>query len=468
MSFDSPVYLIFLPAVLLLHRLVPAGWRWALLLCASYVFYARWDPALSLLILGVTACSFLAGLLTEKTARPALRRAVVIIAAAACLGVLLYFKYFDLLGQTLSSLAGTAWRARDIVLPVGISFYTFQALSYVIDVYRRRIPAEKHFGYYALYISFFPQLVAGPIERAGTLLPQLRREALSSREDLATGLRLIVTGFFRKLAVADLISPFVDAVYGAPSPDGSAVAAATLLFAVQILCDFSGYSEIAMGSARLLGIRLMANFDRPYGAASIRDFWRRWHISLTRWFTDYVYIPLGGSRRGPARQLFATAAVFALCGLWHGASWNYLVWGLLHAGFMAVYTLWRRLRPEGRGGRAGQVLTFAAVSFAWLFFRAGSMERAHVLLGSLLSPWQAGAGMALLMSACPLETSPAVLLVLLGAMLLLLWRLPSPVREAEGKRLPDAAWAGLLLALLIAVLIRMDAGGANAFIYFQF
>ena len=261
---------------------------------------------------------------------------------------------------------------RGIILPVGISFYTFQAMSYVIDVYRGTIPAEAHFGYYALYISFFPQLVAGPIERAGTLIPQLRQERRLKQEDVIAGLKLIISGLFRKLAVADLLAPFVDAVYRADTPDGCAVALATLLFAVQIYCDFSGYSEIAAGSARLLGIRLMRNFDRPYAAASIRDFWRRWHVSLTVWFTDYVYIPLGGNRHGLARQLLATIAVFALCGLWHGAEWSFLIWGLLHAGYMAVYLLWRQHSKKALPRPAGQILTLAAVCFAWLFFRAGS------------------------------------------------------------------------------------------------
>ena len=240
-----------------------------------------------------------------------------------------------------------------------------------------------------------------------------------------------------------------------------------LLFSLQIYCDFSGYSEIAMGSARLLGIRLMRNFDRPYGAANIRDFWRRWHISLTRWFTDYVYIPLGGSKNGLGRQMLATAAVFSLCGLWHGAAWSYLLWGLLHACFLNLYTLRKRLWPGLRSGLWERLLTLCAVCFSWLFFRAGDTGRALALTGQLFSAWDVAAGGQLLLSAGPPDTSPAVLLLLLTGGLLLLRRLPALTEEAR-PHCPEAVWAGLLLALCLAALIRMDSGTASAFIYFQF
>ncbi len=467
MSFDSLPYLLFLPAVVLLHWLIPSRFRWAALLAASYLFYAGWNAALSLLILFVTACSWLTGLLLEKTGSPRLRGLLLAGTLTICLGLLVYFKYFNLLGQTAAALLGGKWRVRDIVLPVGVSFYTFQALSYVIDVYRRKMPAERHFGYYALYVSFFPQLVAGPIERASDLLGQLRKERRFDRSDLSAGLRLLVSGYFRKIVIADLAAPFVNAVFAAERPDGSAVWAAALLFGIQIHCDFSGYSEIAMGSARLLGIRLTRNFDRPYGAANIRDFWRRWHISLTRWFTDYVYIPLGGSRAGLLRQMLAAFAVFALCGLWHGAAWSYVLWGLMHACFLNLYTLRKRFLPALPSGLWEHVLTFCAVSFSWLFFRAGDAGRALLMSERLFSAWDISSGAQLLMGAGPRGASPAVLLLLLAGGLLTLRRLPALTAE-EKPPVSEAAWAGLLLAIGIAALIRMDSGTASAFIYFQF
>ncbi len=467
MSFDSLRYLLFLPAVVLLHWLTPSRFRWMVLLAGSYVFYASWNAALSLLILFVTGCSWVAGLLLEKTESPRLRRLLMIGALAVCLGLLAYFKYFNLLGRTAAALLGGEWRFMDIVLPVGVSFYTFQALSYVIDVYRRKMRAERHFGYYALYISFFPQLVAGPIERADNLLGQLRKDRRFERSDFFAGLRLLVSGYFRKIVVADLAAPFVNAVFAAEAPDGSAVLAAVLLFGIQIYGDFSGYSEIAMGSARLLGVRLMRNFDRPYGAANIREFWRRWHISLTRWFTDYVYIPLGGSKKGLARQLFATTVVFALCGLWHGAAWSYVLWGLLHACFLNLYTLRKRRFPALPSGLWEHALTYGAVTFSWLFFRAGDTGRAILLTGRFFSAWDVASGVQLLMSAGLRGASPVLLLLLLAGGLLMLRRLPVLTTE-EKPPVPVAVWAGLLLAILSAALIRIDSGTASAFIYFQF
>ena len=467
MSFDSLTYIIFLPAVCVTHWLCPSGYRWIILLLSSYVFYMSWNAGLSLLIFSVTLLSWLCGLVLEKEQRPFLRRFVLTGAVLLCLTLLGFFKYWNFLGSAVSALFGRTWQIREIILPVGISFYTFQAMSYVMDVYRGKMRAERHLGYYALYISFFSQLVAGPIERADRLLPQLRRDRHFAPEDLSAGLRLILSGFFRKLACADLMAGCVDAVYRSPSPDGSAVALATLLFGLQIYCDFSGYSEIASGSARLLGIRLMRNFDRPYLAPDIRAFWRRWHISLTDWFTDYVYIPLGGSRRGLLRQLFASTAVFALCGLWHGADWSFLVWGLVHACLMALHTLITHFQVRQLPRPLSHALTFLSVNFAWLFFRAGSKDRAVSFLTRLFSPWNLKEGVRLLLSAQTRAVPAPVLLLLLASVLLCLRRLPSMAWEEE-RETDITAWAGILLAVVIAALIRMDSGTANAFIYFQF
>ena len=463
MSFDSADYLVFLPLVFALHWLCPAKGRWAVLLAASCFFYMSWNVPLTLLLLTVVGASWLAGLALARATRPAARRLILALALGVCLGLLGYFKYFNFLAQALSTLLGGTWDPWDIILPMGCSFYTFQAVSYVIDVYRGDLAVERHFGYYALYISFFPQLVAGPIERAGDLLPQLRGERRLARADLRQGLRLLLSGFFRKVVIADFCGRFVTAVYTAPSPDGSAVLAGTLLFALQIYCDFSGYSEIAAGSARLLGVRLMRNFDRPYLSGGLREFWRRWHISLSRWFTDYLYIPLGGSRRGFGRQLGATLAVFAASGLWHGANWTFVVWGLLHGGYLALELLGKRAGlgpPRTRAGRAVRwALTFAAVSFAWIFFRADSLGHAAMLIGRLFSPWDLQAGLACLGAGSTDGLRLALILALSPAV----YRL-----SQEEERTADMTYVYVFLSIAIAWLIRLGQGGANTFIYFQF
>lgn len=463
MSFDSGTYLLFLPAAVLLHRLCPHRGRWAVLLLASLFFYASWSLPLTGLLLAEAGVVWLAGLALARWRRPALRRLALGLALAVCFGLLGYFKYFNFLAGSVSALLGGTWDAWNIILPVGCSFYTFQAVSYAIDVYRGRLEPERHPGYLTLYLAFFPQLVAGPIERAGDLLPQLRSERRVGVGDVEAGLRLLLSGFFRKVVIADFCGKFVTAAYSAPDPDGSAVFLATLLFAVQIYCDFAGYSEIAAGSARLLGVRLMRNFDRPYLARGFRDFWRRWHVSLGRWFTDYVYVPLGGSRKGLERQLLAVFIVFALSGLWHGAEWSFVVWGLFHGALFAGELLARRAGLGSVRTKAGQglsiVLTFAAVSFGWIFFRADSLGHAGMLLGRLFSPWDGAAGLACL----GLTVMDGVRLALTLALL------PAVNRLGWGEDRPrEMTLVYFFLAIAVSWLIRLDSGGAGTFIYFQF
>lgn len=464
MSFDSLRYLLFLPAVALLHRLCPQALRWPLLLGASLVFYASWSLPLTGLLLSVIAVSYLAGRWIAVLRQPCARRAVLVAALEACLGLLAYFKYFHFIAGALGALLDQRWRLWDVVLPVGISFYTFQALSYVLDVFRDPARVEPHVGYYALYVCFFPQLVAGPIERADRLLPQLRAERRVSREDLRMGLRLLGSGYFRKLVIADFCGGFVTAVYSAAEPDGSAVFLGTLLFAFQIYNDFAGYSEIAQGSARLLGIRLMRNFDRPYLACGLRDFWRRWHISLSRWFSDYVYIPLGGSRRGLARQLLAGLLVFALSGLWHGANWTFLVWGLYHAALFTLETLWRRFqggrKPSPLENMLSAALTIPAVSLGWIFFRAASLPQAVSLVGRLFSPWDLRAGLSLL--GFRAEDWLWLLLAMLPV------RFLDRLTRDKAPAPRDMSLVYLLLGIALAWLIRVAQDAPSAFIYFQF
>ncbi len=334
MNFNSFQFLIFLPTVLLLYWLLPHKVRWVLLLSASYYFYMSWNAWFIFAILGTTLVSYGAGIFIERAQNVKIKKMLLSVAVIICLGTLIFFKYFNFLLQNaidflnLFSLNLQSCTL-DLILPVGISFYTFQTLSYVIDVYRGNFKAEKHFGYYALFVSYFPQLVAGPIEKPGDLLPQLKAEHKLNQDDMLCGFKILLCGFFMKCVVADYCGIFVNNVFNnLQNATGPSVFIACFLFSAQMFCDFAGYSNIAIGSARMMGVKLTKNFDKPYLALSFSDFARRWHITLNRWFTEYLYIPLGGGRKGKARKIFNTLIVFILSGLWHGANWTYLLWGL--------------------------------------------------------------------------------------------------------------------------------------------
>ncbi len=336
MQFDSIAFAVFLPIVFCLYWLIADKYKWALLLAASYYFYMSWSIQYSVLIFFTTALSYACALYIEKTAKDGLRKAAVTLCVLICLGVLVFFKYFNFLSVSLSEMIGSFGIRYEpfvvnILLPVGISFYTFQTLSYVIDVYRGSTPAEHHFGKYATFVSFFPQLVAGPIERSSSLLPQILSPKPFNYELATEGLRQMAWGFFKKMAVADSLAPFIDTIYAEPqSYNGFLLTAASLAFAIQIYCDFSAYSDIAIGAGKLFSIRLMTNFASPYFSCSVKEFWSRWHISLSTWLRDYVYIPLGGNRCSYIRHKFNLIITFLISGLWHGASWNYVIWGGLH------------------------------------------------------------------------------------------------------------------------------------------
>lgn len=467
MSFDSLAYLLFLPIVTGIHWLCPGRWRWIVLLVASYAFYMSWNAALAGLMLGVTAAAWLSGLAMDKAKHAATRRIWLTGTLLVCLSMLGVFKYVDFIGESVAALMGRQWTAWQLILPVGISFYTFQAMSYVMDVYRGKLAPEKHFGYFALYVSFFPQLVAGPIERTERLLPQLRATRTLCREDARAGVQLLISGFFRKVVIADSAAVFVNRIYAMVDADGGAVLAATLLFGLQIYCDFAGYSEIAAGSARLLGIRLMRNFDRPYGADSLRSFWRRWHISLSTWFTDYLYIPLGGNRKGLTRQIAATLAVFLVSGLWHGAQWHFVVWGLLHGLMMTVELLLRKLRTSPAHGKhpLAVLLTFCAVSFAWIFFRADTLQQAFAFVGRIFSPWNG----AVALQQLGVSLADGLQLGLTLLCMPLLHRLSSGLDEGgKAASYPDMTYVLGVMVIALAWLIRLAGDGASTFIYFQF
>lgn len=391
MLFNSIQFALFFPAVLLAYRFTPASWRWLGLLIASYGFYMAWQPAYVLLLLASTMVDFIAG--CRMAALPARRERFpwLLLSLTANLGLLFTFKYYNF----FADIAGDAFPASRLLLPVGISFYTFQTLSYSIEVYRGVQRPERHFGRFALYVSFFPQLVAGPIERAGSLLPQLARLKSIDYERTASGLQLMAWGLIQKTVIADRLAQAVDRVYARPDAhSGPALITATVFFAFQIFCDFAGYCDIAIGAARIFGVDLSINFRRPYFALGIRDFWARWHITLSTWFRDYLYVPLGGNRGSKKRWAANILIVFLVSGLWHGANWTFVAWGGLHGLCLlaerALQPGLRRLTAHGPASLwrfTGIVATFALVCLAWVFFRAATLHDAATILSRMPTAW---------------------------------------------------------------------------------
>ena len=396
MLFNSLQFAFFFIGIVTLYFSIPHRYRWLLLLIGSYFFYMCWNWRYISLILLSTVVDYFAGRRMAVLPEKRQRRKYLFLSLLTNLGLLFAFKYYNFFTESLN----TTFLALhlpfhidylNVLLPVGISFYTFQTLSYSIDVYRGKIEHEKHFGIFALYVSFFPQLVAGPIERASRLLPQFYRKNDFDEARIVSGLRLMLWGLFKKIVVANRLAIYVDAVYGnADLHSGLTLLVATYMFAFQIYCDFSGYSDIAIGAARVMGYDLMKNFNRPYFSKNINEFWSRWHISLSTWFRDYLYIPLGGNRRGVPRMFVNIFIVFLVSGMWHGANWTFLVWGALH-GFYAVMSKltlkWRdrfveRLHiPKLLAYAVRIFVTFQLVSLAWIFFRADSISQAyHILL----------------------------------------------------------------------------------------
>lgn len=404
MLFNSIDFLIFFPVVLLVYFIFPRKIRYIWLLVASYFFYMCWNPAYIVLILLSTLVTYVCGLLIGKIRKrnekpdggQLVRMKVWIgVGVAVNIGMLVYFKYTNFLIHTLNSLL-TRFSIQeihefDILLPVGISFYIFQALGYMIDVYRGNIAAEKNFLKYALFVAFFPQLVAGPIERSGNLLNQIKDEPsrkLWNYERVTSGMILMLWGYFLKVVIADRAAVLVNTVFaGYEGYQMTALAAGAMAFAVQVYCDFAGYSMIAIGAAKVLGFHLMENFNTPYFAMSVTDFWRRWHISLSTWFRDYLYIPLGGSRCGKLKKYRNILITFGVSGLWHGANWTYVVWGLMNGAYQIVEKeitpIVRKInhkfhtKTDSFGYRFfRRLVTFILIDISYIFFRADSLHQA--------------------------------------------------------------------------------------------
>jgi alginate O-acetyltransferase complex protein AlgI len=348
MLFNSLSFVIFFLVVSSLYFALPHRFRWVLLLAASCFFYMCFIPIYILILAATIGVDYVAGILIERTPDPAPKKAYLTMSIVSVCAILFVFKYFNFFNNNFAALARVLhWnypiKTLRLLLPIGLSFHTFQSLSYVFEVYRGRQRAEKHFGLYSLYVMYFPQLVAGPIERPQNLLHQFKEVKHFDWQRLWDGVSLSIWGLFKKVVVADSLSIYTDTIYNhSQQHTGTSLLLATYFFAIQIYCDFSGYSDIARGISRIYGIELMKNFETPYFAKSISEFWSRWHISLSTWFRDYVYIPLGGNRVSPGRSMFNIAVVFLISGLWHGANWTFVIWGALH-GF--YYLVWRSLEP---------------------------------------------------------------------------------------------------------------------------
>ncbi len=459
MLFNSIQFLIFFTAVTIIYYWLPHRLRWIELLIASCIFYCAFIPAYLLILLFTIGVDYCAALLIERSRGPR-RRMFLVASIVANLGVLAVFKYADFFISNVNEIAGilhlpvSPIPLAHIILPIGLSFHTFQAMSYTIEVYRGTQKAERHVGIYSLYVLFFPQLVAGPIERPGRLLPQFYNEKVFDNGKTIEGLRLILWGLFKKTVVADQLSYSVDRVFDNWQHfHGLSVLIAVWAFAIQIYCDFSGYSDIARGCARILGFELSINFSFPYFARSVTEFWRRWHITLSSWFRDYVYIPLGGNRNGTWRTLLNILITMVLAGFWHGATWTFVVWGLLH-GILLCFDKVIRL-PQ----RLSVVITFNLVAFAWIFFRAGTLAQCFHMIGSIFdlsgyagSEWH------------DFRFQPIAIVALFAVMELALYKADDYVFVDSLRQ----KTANLSYILFLTFCIILFGASGNQFIYFQF
>jgi D-alanyl-lipoteichoic acid acyltransferase DltB (MBOAT superfamily) len=471
MLFNSWIFLPFLLIVLLLYRFLPHRAQNVMLLVASYFFYACWDWRFLGLLLTSTTCDWLlARAISRETTRQGARKWVVCSVAInlVFLGFFKYFNFFiDSANTLVQSLGFPGWGfGLSVILPVGISFYTFQSISYIVDVYRGEIEPAKNPIDFALFVAFFPHMVAGPIMPSRQLLPQLQHQRRTTREQVRAGLWLILFGFFKKVVVGDNLAPIANNVFAVSSAaSGATVLIGVYAFALQIYCDFSGYTDIARGVAKLLGIELMVNFNRPYIAENPSDFWRRWHISLSQWLRDYLYIPLGGSRDGGLKTYRNLMITMVLGGLWHGAAWNFVLWGAYHGLLLIIHraatTEFHLWTSKSRlSSLASRVLMFHAVCYGWLLFRANSFEQIRNFTAAL------GSGLFDVFNSARVGST---IVIALGAATL--WSLEAWARNADDPE-KNPGWrlgaGALVCSLMFAAIVLLAPPIAQTFIYFQF
>lgn len=470
MIFNSLVFWVFFAVVYGLYRVLPHRGQNVLLLVSSYFFYGWWDWRFLSLIFISTVVDYWAGLAMERAGENERRRRIAMwVSVATNLGILGFFKYFNFFADNLVVLLQTIGvttpiRHLNIILPVGISFYTFQTMSYTLDIYRGQLRPTRRFLDFAAFVSFFPQLVAGPIERAAKLLPQIQNPRVISRADMQSGTWLVFWGLFKKCVIADNLAVLVDGVFGAEAATGATALLALYAFAFQIYCDFSGYTDIARGVSRWMGIELMLNFNNPYFAVNPKEFWARWHMSLSSWLRDYLYISLGGNRRGGRRRYVNLMLTMVLGGLWHGAAWTFVVWGAFHGFLLVVYHAWTARFAKQSGVESGRwlwlrrVLMFHIVCLGWLFFRSASLTQAGHMLQLMATDFAWNVQATNLLVALVLFCLP---LWVVQSLQVASGRLTAPT---EMSLLPRVA----LYAILILMFVALGNTGGGAFIYFQF
>ena len=469
MLFNSIAFLLFFPVVCLVYFLIPAKQlrlRNLFLLIASYHFYMNWEPAYALLLLTSTVVTYLAALGIGHFSEQSKKKACLVGSLVLNLAILFLFKYYNFLAGNIEAALQACGLAMSVpkfglLLPVGISFYTFQALGYSIDVYRGTTKVERDFPTYALFVSFFPQLVAGPIERSNNLLPQFKEAHPFQYDRVMAGLRLMLWGYFLKLVLADRCGLYVDAIFNnIDKHHGGSYLLASLMFPFQIYGDFAGYSLIAIGVAKVLGFRLMENFHRPYFSTSVGEFWHRWHISLSTWFKDYLYIPLGGNRVGKLRNYFNLFVTFVVSGIWHGANWTFLCWGSLHGLLLCIEKALGIGKTQYSGFRkcCHWLVTFVLVSFAWILFRANNLHDAWTVISGIFTDFEAP------------HKEYANFIGIGLAMIILAYKELSDEFHWRFNPAESSSWLirHVYMILMIAYIILFGVLGGDQFIYFQF
>ena len=483
MLFNSLSFLAFFAVLAVVYYAMPHRFRWPLLLVASLYFYAAFSARYLLLLIGITLIAYLGGLAMGASAGRRPRRLILAAGVVLVVGTLIVFKYYDFVGDTLDAWlvnlglgsAAPVFPRLGLVVAVGLSFYTFSCVSYLADVHAARLPPERHLGHFALYVSFFPKLLAGPIERAQPFLAQIRRPVAFSSAGVALGLQLMLWGLFKKVVIADRLAAFVDAAYAQPAFSSPAdLVLATYFFAFQLYCDFSGYSDMAIGAAKVLGVDVMENFRRPYFSTSVPEFWsRRWHLSLATWFRDYMYIPMGGSRRSRLRQYANVMAVFLASGLWHGANWTFVVWGGVNGLYQVFSLMTRRAReqlasaltmpPAVRAVLRG-LLTFHLILVTWVFFRAASLSDAATVLSRVVT------SLASLPRSLQVRVASGEILLSLGLIAMLLGVEALDERRSVWERLAARPlyfrWA-VYYAVLVCLIV-LGTWNLRQFVYMQF
>lgn len=463
MSFTSLSFLLFFVIILIINYCLPQRYRWMFLLGASYYFYLNWQPIYAILLSISIVITYLAGrLLYRDTGRTQSRKIICATSIILLIAPLFLFKYYNFITSTIESFLNILRVSIEIpkmtmLLPLGISFYTFSAIGYIIDCYRNKYPPEKNIFVLALFISFFAQISSGPIPRGDQLIPQLVKPENLIYDNFIKGLHKLIWGFFMKLCVADRIGIYVDTVYNnMENHNGGSLLLASVLYTIQIYCDFAGYSLMAIGVARMLGIRLLENFRRPYFATSVKDFWSRWHISLSTWFRDYVYIPLGGNRVSKRRRSANLMTTFLVSGLWHGASWNFLTWGGIHGATQIGEKHWNDSKEKKR--KWWKIITvFFIVSFAWVFFRLVTNHEIGMFWNKLFT--QFGFPFA----------DMTLLYIFIAIMILFIFDYTAEFKSAFFSKVSNNFWASnILCGVVLAMIALFGVFGSNSFIYFAF